>query len=184
MVKGQYHLALGPAETVLIRFGRKAAGRAWAPAPVAGADSLCVKGWKVELRNPQDSVEVHYLDLDELKDIKDIKEYKHFYGTATYKATVTLDGPSLPKYLNLGKVCEIADVKVNGQSAGVSWFGRRILDVSKLLHPGDNTIEIKVSTLMVNYMYTLKDNKVAQRYVIRREQPMASLGLLGPVKLY
>ena len=37
---------------------------------------------------------------------------------------------------------------------------------------------------MVNYMYTLKDNKVAQRYVIRREQPMASLGLLGPVKLY
>ena len=102
----------------------------------------------------------------------------------TYKTTVSLDGPSLPKYLNLGKVCEIADVKVNGQSAGVSWFGRRILDVSKLLHPGDNTIEIKVSTLMVNYMYTLKDNKVAQRYVIRREQPMASLGLLGPVKLY
>ena len=184
VVKGQYHLALGPAETVLIRFGRKAAGRAWAPAPVAGADSLCVKGWKVELRNPQDSVEVHYLDLDELKDIKDIKEYKHFYGTVTYKTTVSLDGPSLPKYLNLGKVCEIADVKVNGQSAGVSWFGRRILDVSKLLHPGDNTIEIKVSTLMVNYMYTLKDNKVAQRYVIRREQPMASLGLLGPVKLY
>jgi hypothetical protein len=28
------------------------------------------------------------------------------------------------------------------------------------------------------------NNKVAQRYVIRREQPMASLGLLGPVKLY
>ena len=53
-----------------------------------------------------------------------------------------------------------------------------------LLRSGENTIEIKVTTLMGNYIQTLKDNKVAQRFVIKRKQPYVSAGLIGPVKLY
>ncbi|MDD7605866.1 MAG: hypothetical protein PUJ87_04095, partial [Prevotellaceae bacterium] len=93
-------------------------------------------------------------------------------------------GDTLPRYLNLGKVCEIAEVKINGRPAGVKWFGRRILDVNGLLHRGSNTIEVKVTTLMGNYMQTLKGNKVAQRFVIKRNAPLRSMGLLGPVRLY
>ena len=38
--------------------------------------------------------------------------------------------------------------------------------------------------MMGNYMQTLKDNKVAQRYILKRGQPYVSAGLIGPVKLY
>ena len=54
----------------------------------------------------------------------------------------------------------------------------------KVTDTGANTIEVKVTTLMGNYMHTLKDNKVAQRFVIKRKQPYVSAGLIGPVKLY
>lgn len=37
---------------------------------------------------------------------------------------------------------------------------------------------------MGNYMQTLKDNKAAQRFVLKRKQPYVSAGLIGPVKLY
>ena len=95
-----------------------------------------------------------------------------------------MESGRIPKYLNLGRVCEIAEVKVNGRLAGVQWFGDRVIDVEGMLHAGANTIEVKVTTLMGNYMHTLKDNKVAQRYVIKRNHPLRSMGLLGPVRLY
>ena len=53
-----------------------------------------------------------------------------------------------------------------------------------MLHAGANTIEVKVTTLMGNYMHILKDSKVAQRYVIKRNHLLRSMGLLGPVRLY
>lgn len=81
-------------------------------------------------------------------------------------------------------MADICEVWVNGKPAGVKWFGERVYDITGLLRPGDNTIEIKVTTLMGNYIQTLKDNKVAQRFVIKRKQPYVSAGLIGPVKLY
>ncbi len=109
--------------------------------------------------------------------------FKNFMGEVTYTKTVTLSG-KLPKCLNLGKVADICEVWVNGKPAGVKWFGERVYDITGLLRPGENTIEIKVTTLMGNYMQTLKDNKAAQRFVLKRKQPYVSAGLIGPVKLY
>ena len=71
-----------------------------------------------------------------------------------------------------------------GKDPGTDWFGDRIYDVSGALHEGTNTIEVKVTTLMGNYIQTLKDNKVAQRFVLKRNQPYVSAGLIGPVMLY
>ena len=59
-----------------------------------------------------------------------------------------------------------------------------MLDVSGLLVKGDNLIEVKVTTLMSNYMQTLKDNRNAQRFVLRRNTPLLPAGLIGPVTLY
>ena len=54
--------------------------------------------------------------------------------------------------------------------------------VRRLLRPA--TIEVKVTTLMSNYLQTMKDNAVAQRFVLRRETPLVPAGLIGPVKMY
>ena len=81
-------------------------------------------------------------------------------------------------------MADICELKVNGKDAGTEWFGERKYDISSLVKPGENTIEVKVTTLMGNYIQTLKDNRVAQRFVLRRNQPYVSAGLIGPVKLY
>jgi hypothetical protein len=97
---------------------------------------------------------------------------------------VRLCGSHKPRFINLGKVADICELTVNGKPCGVRWFGRRIYDISSLLVDGDNTIEVKVTTLMSNYLQTLKDNAVANRFVLRRNTPLVPAGLIGPVKLY
>ena len=183
---GHLHFRFGPSETYLFVFNRLDGNApVWKPLPIEGPDSISVHGWKLTLHQPQlDSTWTAAMDT--LKDFKEMKDSSFccFMGTVDYTATVNLSGSDLPKYINLGKVADICELKVNGQPAGMKWFGERVYDVSSMLHAGDNTIEVKVTTLMGNYMKSLKNNKAAQRFVIKRGQPSVSAGLAGPVKLY
>jgi hypothetical protein len=180
---GKLHFEFGPSETYLFVFDRSGGkAPAWKPLPASGKDSVVVNDWKLTLHQAVKDTVMH-TEMAELKDLKDTG-FKNFMGTVTYEASVNLKGPDLPKYINLGKVCDICELKINGRPAGIRWFGRSIFDVSSFLKAGDNAIEVKVTTLMGNYVATLKDNKVAQRFVINRKQPLVSMGLLGPVKLY
>jgi len=83
-------------------------------------------------------------------------------------------------------VAGISTVTVNGKDAGVQWYGRHIYQIDELLQSGENTLEIRVVTTMGNYMKTLKDNAIAQYWTNagRKDQPIQSMGLLGPVLLY
>ncbi len=184
---GSANLRMGPSETCLIQFN-KSSGKApvWAPVPTSGSDEQTVEGkWALTLHHPQlDSTWT--AELDSLQDFKDMKDssFINFMGDVKYSMTVTLDGKQLPKYINLGKVADICELTVNGKNLGTSWFGDRVFDISSAVKEGDNVIEWKGTTLMGNYIQTLKDNKAAQRFVIRRKQPYVSAGLIGPVRLY
>lgn len=92
----------------------------------------------------------------------------------------------MPSYLNLGKVWGISELFVNGNSCGVKWYGNRIYDVKNFLKKGSNNLEIRVITTMANYMKTLTDNKTAQKFLVlkNKDQPIQSMGLVGPVMLY
>ena len=193
---GKAHFRFGPSETYLIVFNKD--GRSSGSAPVLhnpvstpvilseAKDLGEAKGpWTLTLHQPHlDSTWTARLDT--LQDFKDMADttFKNFMGTIIYKTTVSLDGKNLPKYINLGKVADICELKINGRDAGTMWFGERIYDISPYVKSGENTIEVKVTTLMGNYIQTLKDNKAAQRFVLRRNQPYVSAGLIGPVKLY
>ena len=180
---GSLHFEFGPAESYLFVFNRLGGNAEnWAPMPVEGKDSIRIDNWSVRLCHQQEKW-VKDTVVTGLKDLRDTKAV-NFMGDVTYTATITLDPDSMPQYLNLGKVANISELKVNGKEAGVRWFGRQIYDLKGLLHEGENTIEVKVTTLMGNYLHTLKDNKVAQRQVIKRKQPLVSMGLIGPVVLY
>ena len=64
-------------------------------------------------------------------------------------------------------------------------YGNRIYDIADLLHTGSNEIEVRVVTVLGNYMHTLTDNATAQKFTAgRKEWPTLSLGILGPVTLY
>jgi len=44
----------------------------------------------------------------------------------------------------------------------VKWYGRRIWDITKFTRPGENLIEVEITTSMGNYMKSLTDNPTAQ----------------------
>jgi alpha-L-rhamnosidase/Concanavalin A-like lectin/glucanases superfamily len=76
---------------------------------------------------------------------------RHFAGTAVYKNTFTLDAASSHRLeLDLGRVAVIAEVLVNGKSAGILWKEPYRADIGPLVKPGENTLEIRVTTLWPN----------------------------------
>lgn len=182
---GAMTLDLGPADACMIVFDRDNNKKApvWAPLPTSGADSTTLSDWSLEFHH---SLE-HWIKTattDTLKDLKDT-EWKSFTGDVVYRTDVEVDDPE-GMVLNLGKVYGVASLKVNGVDCGTSWYGRRIYDLSKVLHKGWNRIEVTVTTTMGNYLQTWKENRIAQQWTNRpgRPQPVQSMGMAGPVTLY
>lgn len=182
---GAMTLDLGPADARMIVFDRDNNKKApvWAPLPTSGADSTTLSDWSLEFHH---SLE-HWIKTattDTLKDLKDT-EWKSFTGDVVYRTDVEVDDPE-GMVLNLGKVYGVASLKVNGVDCGTSWYGRRIYDLSKVLHKGWNRIEVTVTTTMGNYLQTWKENRIAQQWTNRpgRPQPVQSMGIAGPVTLY
>ena len=180
---GRIHFDFGPSESFVFMFN-KMGGTApqYKPLPVK-TDGLELKNWKVSLVNPE-VPDVPDTVMVDLVDLKDTETYKNFMGVATYSTTVNVPEGSIPVCLNLGKVGNIAEVTVNGKAAGIYWYGNAVMDVTGLLGAGENTIEVKVTTQMSNYLQTLKDNRIVQRFVLRRNTPLKPAGLIGPVILY
>ncbi|HVW60021.1 MAG TPA: hypothetical protein VHC48_08310, partial [Puia sp.] len=184
----QITLDLGPADARLLVFDREKKGMPWKPAPaaaVAGASSpgTTLDTWTAEFRHIDGTVKT--ATFDTLKDLKDMPEWVSFSGVVTYRTTLSLpDGK--PSWLNLGKVAGVSEVTLNGRNLGVQWYGRRIFALGGALQTGSNTLEVKVVTSMGNYMKTLKDNPVAQYWTNekRKDQPIQSMGLIGPVTIY
>jgi peptidoglycan/xylan/chitin deacetylase (PgdA/CDA1 family) len=81
---------------------------------------------------------------------------RYFSGTATYgrdfEITKELLDSKRSHTLDLGQVKNLAEVMINGQSAGILWKPPFRVDVTRLLKPGRNQLEIKVTNLWVNRM--------------------------------
>jgi hypothetical protein len=181
--QGAFELYLGPADSRVIVFDREEKGAPWRPLPATGDNPQTLEDWDVELRHSIEGT-VETTRMETPTDLKDTA-YVHFTGTAVYRKTVTVRDTA-GATLNLGKVFGLSEVKVNGADCGVTWYGNRLYDISEKLRAGENEIEIHVVTTMGNYMKTLTDSKVAERWVNRpgRPQPIQSMGLAGPVTLY
>jgi hypothetical protein len=180
-------LDLGPADSKLLVFDKEKKGPVWSPARAwdqTGDQPIMPGQWSVEFRSIDESVKTVVIDI--LKDLKDIPDFVNFSGTATYRASLTLDKKHKQQWVNLGKVAGVSELVVNGERAGVQWYGRRIFPVGHLLREGNNTFEVKVTTVMGNYLKTLKENAVAQYWTNegRKNQPLQSMGLIGPVTIY
>lgn len=180
---GSFSLYLGPAESKMIVFDKTEKGEWWTPLSVCGNGTRKLEGWDVEFRHSIDNTveNEHMYVLEDLKDTKHI----NFTGTVIYRKAINLSN-SRNMVLNLGKVWGIADVKVNGKDCGVTWHGDRLYDLKEILQEGQNSIEVHIITTMGNYMQTLENNKIAQRWTNRpgRPQPKQSMGLVGPVSIY
>ena len=118
---------------------------------------------------------------------------KYFSGTATYSKKVEADQSwfkeGAQQWLDLGSVKNLAEVIVNGKSAGIVWKTPFRADVTGLLRPGENDLEIKVTNLWVNRLIGDEQTGVEKRITYttmqfyRADSPLKPSGLLGPVKI-
>jgi hypothetical protein len=205
-------LDLAPYESRIVVFSKqhvapRPAATGSAPAPVDLSS-----GWKLTFAGSTEPV-----TMTALRSWTEDAARKYFSGRATYEKTVTIDqtmaASKHPLYLNFGEgtpvtpqgrpgsgmramlegpVHEAAVVTVNGKPAGSVWCAPYEVEVSGLLHAGENTIRVVVANLAINEMakgplpdYKALIAKYGDRFQdqdMRNLEPLPS-GLLGPVRL-
>jgi hypothetical protein len=176
-------LVLGPADSKLIVFDKRKGGGSGAGGSPGSGGSLGsgegerLKGWSVEWQHIDGSNTRS--EMEELRDLKDIPAYVAFAGIIIYRKTITLESA---KIIDLGKVYGVSELSVNGVVKGVQWYGKRMFPLEK----GENRLEVKITATMGNYLKTLTKNPVAQYWTNagRKDQPIQSMGMVGPVNLY
>ncbi len=81
---------------------------------------------------------------------------KYYSGTATYENKFTLSQEQLSAsetfYVDLGKVGDLARIRVNGTECGIAWKQPYRIDISGALHAGENILEVDVVNSWVNRM--------------------------------
>ena len=142
---------------------------------------LIDESWKITLQSVEGYEESH--ELESLKPINEIDGYYNFAGEIYYYTEFNLEDNNY-KFLNIEEVHETAEVKLNGDKVGLSWWGNNSFNVTGKLRKGENTIEIKVTTLLANYATSLKESKTAQFWTSRyKDKRPVTCGLVGKVLL-
>ena len=116
---------------------------------------------------------------------------KYFSGISTW--TSTFDAPKewktgAPLRLDLGRVGDVAEVRVNGVLVGTAWKAPWTLDIGAAAKSGSNTIEVRVANLWVNRLVGDQQpgaTKVAFVAIptYKVDAPLRPSGLIGPVTL-
>jgi hypothetical protein len=178
---GEMSLDFGPAETKLIVFDRDMDGEVLEMTDTTLGDAVPVTGpWIIRLEHVDNTSEETH--REELFDFKEDDKLGNFAGVITYRTETAIQQPEKYTFIDLGRVTGVSELMLNGEPLGVKWYGRHRYPLAGRLRNGTNDLEIRVTTVLGNYMKSLQDNRTAQRWTSRQEyQPM---GLLGPVVLY
>jgi hypothetical protein len=116
---------------------------------------------------------------------------RYFSGIATYTKSFVLPKgvrPKKPLLLDLGKVGDLAELRVNGTLVGTVWHAPYRLDIGAALKPGRNELDVRVADLWVNRL--IGDAQPGARKLTytagptyRADAPLRPSGLMGPVTL-
>src|SRR4029077_16789726 len=114
---------------------------------------------------------------------------KYFSGAASYERSFKVPPSWLVKdqhvQIDLGRVKNLAEVVVNGRSAGILWKAPFRADVTGLLHAGVNRLTLRVTNLWPNRLIGDKQpnaTPVASTTFnpYNAASPLLESGLLGP----
>jgi hypothetical protein len=109
------------------------------------------------------------IHVTKLEDWRRWKDWSQFAGTLRYRATIDLASVGGPIFLDAGRVGEIVELRINGRPAGVRLSPPYVWDITALVHPGKNTIELDIT------------NTAQSRWSDPFSRGNAVNGLLGPV---
>jgi len=174
-------IRLDPLQSMLLVFEPELTGTPSPPQPEALEKFVNLEGpWQVTLepiigQRSRRTID-HLIDFG----TSDDPVLNTFAGTAVYRTTFKI--PDNACVLDLGEVADISEVTLNGKPIGVRWFGRHVYQIDQAIVPGENTLEIKITSVLYNYCHSLKDNRTASSWTNRSREP-APAGLLGPVRI-
>lgn len=116
---------------------------------------------------------------------------RYFSGIATYANSFAAPKgwkTGQPLWLDLGEVHDLAEVRVNGKTAGTLWRAPWRINVGSLAKAGKNTIEIRVANKWVNRL--IGDAQPGAEQIAKLaapgylpNAPLRPSGLVGPVRL-
>ena len=154
------------------------------------------KEWEISWSDYQSGQ--HQFTTDTLKSWLDYPELGLFSGIVSYKTTFNLENQELKNHwiLDAGKVCESAEVIINGKKAGCVWTTPFKLDISRYLKTGENTLILEVAnkaqnrivdmykkgTLNIKCPLEINYENESGELHPERLKPLIS-GLFGPVQL-
>lgn len=181
-------VAISPTLITPLAATPKTAVAASLPSPIDLTNSkwhLSVEDWQpandytaTRVKATETKKETVQLDLDGLKPWPQIPALKDVSGVGTYTAIVNLPAdwkPGTAALLNLGEVFDSFTLSVNGKAVPVKQISAAA-EIGPLLHPGANTLMVRVVTTLNNRLSSL-DPKVKRRGLIQ------NYGLIGPVEL-
>lgn len=118
------------------------------PVEVETVPVLCKTPWSVYFTELDRSIERDTLfDWSKESD----SSLRYYSGKAVYKNTFTWKGNKKSRsFLRLGKVENIASVKVNGKDCGTAWTAPYQVEVTDALKKGKNTLEVEVVNTWAN----------------------------------
>jgi hypothetical protein len=136
------------------------------------------------------------VDLEQLKSWTDIPAARFFSGRGIYEAEFAVPSGFERRavWLDLGRVHETANVRINDRPAGVAWMRPYRVDITGLIRAGTNRVRVDVTNLLINKVlgmgpidYSAVYAKYGRRFPPGDEwkdvrEPFVS-GLLGPVQL-
>jgi hypothetical protein len=205
-------LDLEPYESRVLVFSERAPGRPREIHPRLRDVVNLSSGWKVTFPGATQPIE-----MATLRSWIDDEKTKFFSGQAVYEKVAqipeSLSKPGVDLWLDFGAgmpieptvsrapgmrawlespVREAAEVWVNDQAAGAVWRPPYEVEVSKLLHAGENKIRVVVGNLAINELagqslpdYKLLNLRFGERFTPQDMKDMLPLpsGLLGPIHL-
>lgn len=120
------------------------------------------------------------------------EQIRYYSGTAVYKTTFRWKN-RLKKdqtvYLNLGEICNLATVRINGVDCGTIWTAPYRSDITAALKKGVNQLEIEVTNTWANAFLGADEGKApfpgiwANAKYRRQEKTLLPAGLLGPLSI-
>lgn len=127
-----------------------------------------------------DSEHEHEVELDELCDLGTPDLYPRYGGKLIYKATFNI-ADEMPTTLDLGRVCDSAEVTLNRQNLGCRISSPYRFDISKAVKKGRNELIVEVATNPARAGV----NDVRQKMLISVSAAtftaLEPVGMLGPI---
>ncbi len=155
--------------------------------------------WKLSF--PENWGAPESVELDTLISWTDHEEkgINYFSGTASYENSFTISKEAIDNKkaisIDLGAVYDVAEILVNGTSAGVLWTHPYKLNIQEFVKEGENKLEVQITNLWINRLTGDIELPEDEKFTMTNRPPVTDTntgyedltwriqtsGLLGPV---